>query len=383
MRPLVIVVSIVAAISFFWVVEPYAYNPVGASPPKVIEILNSNTCLINNRKLDTNAGPILQHYMATGKFVGVSAGIYQEGCGSYALATGVRDKRNVEPFTLDTVNRIASITKPMTAIAIMQLYERGLINLDAPIQTYLPEFPTQDTPITIRHLLSHTSGIAHYSSWLDAISFHHYSSLENAVSYIAQREFLSDAGMKYHYSSYGYVLLGLIIEKVSQLSFENYLVHNIWRKAGMEHTSLESNTDLAKKSRLYLNVAGIFIRSPYTDLSIIYPAGGVQSTVLDLLKFGQGIINNTFIKRSTLALMIDVRDSLAVSAGDDPYGLGWSVYRSPKNGLIISHGGAQPGASAHFQILLDKKIVVLALSNAYGTKKSTYRLANELGSILL
>lgn len=118
-------------------------------------------------------------------------------------------------------------------------------------------------------------------------------------------------------------------------------------------------------------------------MSIIFPAGGVQSTAEDLLKFGEAILKNKLISRETLELMIDVSDSLAPEAGDDPYGFGWTVNDSPEYGRIISHGGVQPGASAHFQILLDKGVVALALSNSFGTKKSAYSLANQLGALVL
>lgn len=117
------------------------------------------------------------------------------------------------------LGRIASITKPMTAIAIMQRYERGMIDLDKPIQTYIKEFPRKvKGDITIRLLLKHTSGIAHYSSKWDALSFTHYPTLANALDAFKDRELDFEPGTQYRYSSYGYTVLGAIIEEVSPKS---------------------------------------------------------------------------------------------------------------------------------------------------------------------
>lgn len=319
--------------------------------------------------------------MSSRDFLGLSAGFFKAGSGSYIISSGYSDKRNLTKFQPGTISRIASVTKPMTAIAIMQLYEQGKVDLDIPIQAYLPDFPSSDQAVTIRHILSHTSGIPHYKSKIDAMSFSHYESLELATKAIFERGLISPAGEKYVYSSFGYTVLGRVIEVVSNDSFEEYLKSNIWQKVGMENTSLETSHSFSNKSRLYIKVDKTFVRSPYTDLSIIYPAGGVQSTAEDLLKFGKAIINNELVSRDTLEIMIDVRDSLAPEAGDDAYGLGWSVYGSPENGRIISHGGAQPGASVHFQVLLDKGVVSVAMSNAFGTKSSAYELASKMASV--
>ena len=151
----------------------------------------------------------------------------------------------------------------------------------------------------------------------------------------------------------------------------------------MENTSLESSFDLSQKSRLYIKAGNFYLRGLYTDLSLIYPAGGVQSTAEDLLKFGHAILNNELISRESLEIMIDVKHSLAPEAGDDPYGLGWSVRDYPNIGRVISHGGGHPGVSAHFQVLLDKNVVSVAISNAFGTKRSAYEIATYVGNMAL
>lgn len=371
------------AIFTFWLIEPFSNNPFHQLTTPLINNKVSYACQVNNSRIGTSSTPIMANYMANNEFLGVSAGVYKEGCGYFIGSSGYSDKRQLVPFQPDTIARIASVTKPMTAVAIMQLVERELIDLDAPVKRYLPDFSDKLKQITIRQLLNHTSGIPHYSSKLDAMSFSKYDTLDDAVTSILQRELVSKPGEAYRYSSFAYTVLGMVIEKASNMSFEEYLKKNIWQKAGMVNTSLETTYDLDKKSRLYIKLGSVFIRSPYTDLSIIYPGGGVQSTAEDLLLFGQAILENRLISQTTLSLMIDVSESLAMAAGDDPYGLGWSVRESAEKGLIISHGGAQPGASVYFEILLDKSMVNVAISNAFGTKNSVYNLANDLSNIAL
>lgn len=381
LKKLVFFILILFVFLAFWLVEPFANNPFHELESASINSSVNYSCTSGSLDIKTKADSVLKKYMLSNNFLGVSTGFLKEDCGSYIASSGYSDKRNLVKFKPNTITRIASITKTMTAIAIMQLYEKGLVNLDAPIQTYLPNFPRSSKAVTIQHILSHTSGIPHYESKIDAISFSYYGTLELATKAIFKRDLVNLPGEKYVYSSFGYTVLGRIIEKVSNVSFEKYLRKNIWQKLGMKNTSLEATHISNNKSRLYIKIGGVYIRSPYTDLSIIYPAGGVQSTAADLLKFGEAILKDKLISRDTLEMMIDVSDSLAQEAGDDPYGLGWSVYDNSKYGRIISHSGAQPGSSAYFQILLDKGIVALALSNSFGTKRSAYKLATEMGSL--
>jgi CubicO group peptidase (beta-lactamase class C family) len=384
------IIIIVAGLLFFitWLVEPISYNPFLLTQVPPVRSSIQFDCLhdgINEDKnLKRTADTLLASYMSEQKFLGVSVGFSDKACGRYLASSGYSNKRDARAANADMLTRIASITKPMTAVAIMQLYQKGLIDLDLPIENYLPELvQLSGKKITVRQLLSHTSGIAHYQSKLDAISFSHYSSLEQAAATILEREFIAAPGDKFVYSSFGYTLLGAIIENISQLSFEEYLTKNIWQKAAMENTSLERGEYYPNKSRLYIKVGSLFVRSPYNDLSIIYSAGGVQSTVADLLIFGEAIIANKLITRQTLEMMIDVNGSLSPKAGDDPYGLGWAVYNSPDGDTIIAHSGAQPGASSYFEIHLDKEIVVATLSNAFGTKSSSYQLSKDMVNLVL
>ena len=388
-RKILLLIIFILTLGVTWIIEPLSFNPfIQVEIPEAESEIDFNCeepYLAVNSELESKGNEIINEYMASNNFLGVTAGLYIENCGTYLSGAGFIDKGDQKRTNSDMLGRIASITKPMTAIAIMQLYEKGMLDLDKPIQTYLKEFPKKAKgDITIRHLLKHTSGISHYSSKWDAMSFTHYPTLVAALDAFKEKELEFVPGTQYMYSSYGYTVLGAIIEKVSQMSYGEYMRINIWDKVGMSNTSLEEDKQIYNnKSQRYLKVKSTYIKSPNTDLSIIYSAGGVQSTAKDLLIFGEAVLNHKLIDSTSLSMMINATDELAPAIGDDPYGFGWAVYNDPKYGKIIQHGGTQPGTSAFFAIYLDHKIVSVVLSNIFGTRQNAFNLSRDIASLAL
>lgn len=386
-RNILLLIILILTIVVTWIIEPLSFNPFSQveipEAKSEFDFKCEDSPFTLNDELESKANKIINEHMASNNFLGVTTGLYIDNCGTYVSGAGFTNKADQKRTSSNMLGRIASITKPMTAIAIMQLYEKGIIDLDKPIQTYLKEFPKKTKgDITIRHLLKHTSGISHYASKWDAMSFTHYPTLVNALEAFSDKELAFNPGTQYMYSSYGYTVLGAIIEKVSQMSYGEYMRKNIWDKAGMLNTSLdESKQKYNNKTRQYLKVGSTYIKSPNTDLSIIYPAGGVQSTAKDLLKFGEAILQNKLIDSSTLEMMINATDELAPAIGDDPYGFGWAVYDDPTYGKIIQHGGTQPGTSSFFSIFLDRKIVSVVLSNSFGTRQNAFNLSRGIANL--
>jgi serine beta-lactamase-like protein LACTB len=386
-RKILLSIILIIIIGVTWIIEPLSLNPFSeVEIPKTQSEIDFNcedASLVVNNELESKANKIINEHIASNNFLGVTTGLYIENCGTYVSGAGFSNKADQKGTNSNMLGRIASITKPMTAIAIMQLYEKGMLELDIPIQTYLKEFPEKvKGDITIRHLLKHTSGISHYASKWDALSFTHYPTLVNALDAFKDKELLFEPGTQYMYSSYGYTILGAIIEKVSQMSYGEYMKKHIWDIAGMSNTSLEeAKQKYNNKSGLYLKISSTYIKSPKTDLSIIYSAGGVQSTAKDMLKFGEAVLHNKLIQWTTLEMMINATDDLAPAIGDDPYGFGWAVYDDPKYGKIIQHGGTQPGTSSFFSIFLDRKIVSVVLSNSFGTRQNAFNLSRDIANL--
>lgn len=368
----------------FWALEPYSNNPLEyPTDSPVFHETQAYSCKKELPAFQRLISPKVDELFDSKKILGMSAGFYNVRCGRYVFSGGYQFKREPLEFKPSTITRVASLTKPMTAIALLQLQEESLLTLDDPLRMYLPEIPIAWYKITLRQLLNHSSGIPHYNSKLDAMSFKHYRSLKEASEPLLEKELQFFPGTRYLYSSYGYTILGRVIEEVSKKDYETYMRENIWLKAGMNDTSLEQMHDIANKSRLYIKLDKFFLRSPNTDLSIIYPAEGVQSTAGDILKFAEAILSDTLVSRESLEQMIDVKNALSPTGGDDPYGLGWAVIETKNEGRVLLHGGAQPGASAQLMIYLDKGIASVVLSNAFGTKQNVTKFAQVLAGMSL
>jgi len=287
-----------------------------------------------------NAEILLKQAIELKDFVGVSAGVSQNGNLIWKGGAGWRNQEKQIPAESNMLHRTASIAKSMTAIAIMQLVERGQLDLDVPIQTYLPEFPKKaEGAITTRHLLNHTSGIKHYKNGSEGQPKKHYPTLLDAMATFKDRDLAFSPGTGYQYTTYGYVVLGAIIEKISGHNFETFMKENVWGKANMMHTGLEiKGQSYPNKTKLYLKLKNKVKDAVPTDLSLKYPGGGMQTTVEDLLNFGHALLNNDLVRAPTFERMLIPTDKKKQGV---PCGLGFKIYgEHPKYGNVIGHNGS-------------------------------------------
>ena len=327
------------------------------------------------------ADALLKENIQKHGMVGLVAGVYKDGKVLWKNGAGYRDREAKIAANHQMLNRTASISKPMTAIAILQLFEQKKLGLDDPVQKYLPYFPEKKQgTITIRHLLHHISGIGAYQKRKNAFSTKNYPTLKDAMEVFMNRRLLSKPGEAYHYTTYGYVVLGAIVEKASGMTYRDYMKKNIWDKAGMTNTDVEVfGQSYDNKAKLYRKTRkGKVTTDTNTDLSIKVPGGGIQSTVEDLLKFGQAILEHKLIKPATFKMM--VTPSVIKKRGN-PYAMGWFVYgrKDQPSGLCIGHSGSQSGTSTQLLIYLDKKIVVATLCNTAGVWPQVVGLTANLG----
>jgi len=338
-----------------------------------------------NQKLKERSSALLKECVSFEEVVGISAGIYTEGEILWSDAAGYMDLENKKPAQVNMVHRIASISKPMTAIAILQLMEQGLLSLDDPIQKFIPDFPIKkEGSITIKHLLQHSSGIKAYKNDKEAFPTKNYSTLRKAVQVFEDRDLANVPGEGYQYTTYGYVVLGEIIEKASGLSYREYMRKNIWEKAGMINTDVEVFGKAYKnKSKLYTkNDKGKFVQDKSTNLSVKVPGGGIQSTVTDLLKFSEAVLENKLISSKSRQIMIN---NSGVKDRGNPYGLGWFLYAEKErpSGRIIGHSGSQSGTATQLFIFLDKQAAVAVISNTGSAWNDVFSLTDRLSDVLV
>src|SRR5215468_5464606 len=164
----------------------------------------------------------------------------------FAEGFGRADVENDVPCAPETVFRIASISKPIAAVAVLQLEERGRLSLDDPVRKYVPAFPPKgDAVITLRHVLTHTSGIRHYAPG-EMESRAPYRTVTDALAVFKDDPLLFAPGTRYSYSSYAYNMLAAVVEAVSGLGYDAYLKERVFAPAGMASTFLEHQGDIVR-----------------------------------------------------------------------------------------------------------------------------------------
>lgn len=297
------------------------------------------------------------------KVVGLSAAVVADRKLVWSKGFGAADLEHSAAARPATVYRLASISKPITAVAVMQLVERGKLDLDRPVETYVPSWPKKEWPITARQLLAHLGGIRHYKAAAEVTSTRHFDSLAQALELFKDDPLLHPPGTKFAYSSYGYNLLGSVVEGASGTKFPDYCRENIFQPAGMVRTGPD---DVARvipdRARGYRrDRSGEVHNSALIDTSNKIPGGGFVSSAEDLARFAIALQGGTLLKPETLQRMFAVQKS----ADGKPvgYGLGWFV-----NGEVVRHGGSQPGTRTLLHMVPGRNFAVALLSNTEETE---------------
>ena len=316
--------------------------------------------------------------VANGSVEGLVAGVVEDDQISWIYAAGQSGPD--KPFSESTLTRIASIVKPMTAVAIMQLVEKGKLDLDAPITDYLPEYP-QWEQLTTRYLLSHTSGIDAYKNDKEAENMKRYNSLAEAIEIFKDRPLRHTPGEDFTYTTYGYVVLGRIIEAVSGVSYREYIRTHIFVPSEMNNTYIYDSQPEEITSGCYVtNGKGKIREDKVTDLSDRIPGGGMLSTAEDVLNFANAFIDDKLITEESRQLLLT--DTGAKTWGN-PYGMGWYLYgKNPRLGNTVGHTGSQAGCSAQLFIFPERDAAVVVLANTSQAMGAVSNLAVALFELI-
>jgi serine beta-lactamase-like protein LACTB, mitochondrial len=283
----------------------------------------------------------------------------------YSKAFGMADLENYVPATTGTLIRTGSIAKSITAVAAMTLAESGKLNLDAPVQTYCAPFPPKQWPITTRELLGHRSGIRHYrpaeteSDNGPVDNTRHYTWLADGFALFAGDPLLFQPGSSFQYSTYGYTVVGCVVEGAAAERFQDYVAAHVLQPAGMTHTFVDNVFEIVPhRARGYQKLDGQVRNATLLDSSYKIPGGGYVSTSEDLVRFAQALLDDKLLKASSVAEMWTAStQSLAARFG---YGLGFEVI---EGGKYIAHGGGQSGTSTYLFILPEARFAVAVMAN--------------------
>jgi CubicO group peptidase (beta-lactamase class C family) len=308
------------------------------------------------------ASALMQTFFESGNSPGLSVSVGREGKILWSGGFGYADVEQQVPVDpARTLFRIGSVVKSMTAYAVAQLVKEGKLDLDAPVQKYVPDFPEKGHVITTRHLLSHLSGIRHYQGG-EFVSREHYPTVTDGLVIFKNDPLRHPPGEAYLYSSYGYNLISAVIEGATQQAYLNYMMVRVFEPMGMKNTVPDFLDQIIPgRGRYYYESNGQVVNAPEVNNSYKWASGGVIGTSDDLVRFGFGLLNPELFDE-------EIRDSFwtmqKTDSGEETgYGLGFRIVVDENDTLWIGHGGGSIGGTTQFWIRPADGLVIAMISN--------------------
>ena len=297
-----------------------------------------------------------QKHLDNKKAVGLSVGICVNGKVVYAAGFGWEDREKKIPASATTSYRLGSVSKPITGVAIMKAVEEGKLDLDRDVRSYVPSWPDDKAGITLRHIMTHTSGIRHYN-FKDGRVFDHYSNAAAALDRFKADPLIAPTGTKYSYSTHAWTLAAAVLESAAGKAFPE-LIEDI---AGTEIPTLRGEDMTASiqphSAQLYGGGDSPKVYEKREDNSWKYAGGGLVSTAGDLSLFGGRFMEGKIVSPESVAAMLT---PVGGAAGPNQ-GLAWRV-----NGSLFNHTGAQQGCAAALYCDRSIGLSVAVLSNTEG-----------------
>lgn len=332
-------------------------------------------------ELEERVDRLVSTEMSSRGIPGISVAIGVGDAPIWSRGYGFADLENFVPATERSRYRLASISKPITAVALLELVEAGKASLDDDVRRYVPEFTEKQWPVTLRELLSHLGGVRGYVGTESATTVH-YANVRDGLAIFAADPLAHQPGSKYLYSSYGFNLAGAAAEVIAGKPFRQLLRDSVFEPAGMAGTrDDDSFAIIPNRVRGYRRTkAGAVENCELADTSSKVPGGGLISTAGDVARFGRAVMDGKLLRPETRMLMWTpnrTNDGKSVS-----YGLGWTVVTfegQPR----FSHGGGQSGTSTFLDVLPERRIVVAVLCNLEGApaKEISERILRSLAEV--
>lgn len=353
----------VSAIIVFMILATYSTMLCAGEPVDVAALVDS----------------IGQQAVEAQEVVGLSIGLAQGDTILCAKGFGLANVELNVPATADTVYRIGSITKEFTAAAILLLVDDGKINLDDPLTRFLPEYPPPGREITIRHLLQHTSGVKDFTRLPAYRKELRIDASQNQVLHRFQHLPLDfEPGKKHRYSNSGYFLLGVVIEKASGKSFNDFVEERLFGALQLTHTYCDAPIRIVSdRAAGYTRWDDELRNAPYISLKQTVGAGNLASTVKDLLVWQRALVTHQLLSSESSQRMM-TRGKLDNGTSFN-YGMGLFLRKLGEH-QVIRHGGGILGFRVDLAYYPASGYTIAVLANSEHAKavKISDRLARTL-----
>ncbi len=343
--------------------KPFEWLTVAVVAPLLFGGCATGVGSRSHARLVARIDSIAEKAIDEGPLAGLAISVTRWNDTLLASGYGYADLDRKIPAGPNTIFPIASITKQITAVAVLQLAERGQLQLNDEITEYLPDYPTGGHKIEIEHLLTHTSGIRSFTSLGDtwALEADPYLPHDAMVELFANEPFDFPPGESFLYSNSGYYLLGLIIERVSGQSYADYVREHIFEPLGMRDSGYCDDEPNGRTALGHVLDGGSLVRVQPTGMSHLYAAGSLCSTVLDLLTWTRSLRERKLMNALSYRRMttpVKLKDGSEASYG---YGL---LLGELGGRRMIGHGGGIEGFATQLSYYPDRRVTVAVLANA-------------------
>lgn len=318
------------------------------------------------------ARALLDSVRAAGSIPGLSVAVGRGPEVLWSQGFGFADLTHGTPVTPLTKFRVGSVSKPITAAAMGVLMEAGTLDLDAPVQRYVPSFPEKRWPVTTRQLAGHLAGVRHYRG-MENLSAVRYPTVLSGLEIFQDDTLIAEPGTRYSYSSYGWNLISAVVEGASGEPFLPYMDRAVFEPLGMRRT-LAGHTDsiIPHRTRFYVldEDDGRVINAPFVDNSYKWAGGGFLSTPEDLVTFAAAHIDGAgFLADETLAALFA---SQRLRNGEETgYGIGWRTTANEHGEAVVSHTGGSVGGTTVLTLNRDTGLIVAIVANLSSAQLGT------------
>ncbi len=309
-----------------------------------------------------------QAFVADRRIPGLAVAVGLNGRVVWSATYGVADLGTLAPITPESVFPLGSTSKPLTSLVLGQLVEQGQLDLDAPIQRYVPYFPVKEQPVTARLLAGHLSGVRDYNRAAGEYdNTKHFESVHEAVKVFADDPLVFEPGSRHAYSAYNFVLLSAAIEGASGTDFLTALDTRLVRPLGLKRTGPNRPPQPDLVTSYVTGYMGRIVPARVGDPSNKWAAGGLVSTPLEMVQVGNAVLAGRVVKPETFALLTTPQLLSNGTESGAGYGLGWRrSERTLADGRVVPvvhHGGTGPGSMSFFVIYPTEGLVVSMQSN--------------------
>ena len=296
------------------------------------------------------------------KVPGLSVAVAVDGQVVWSEGFGFKNLATKDPVTPATRFRIGSISKSLTAVGLVRLVERGQLDLDAPVQKYLPDFPAKGGVITTRLLGGHLGGIRHYRG-NEPLNNRPYANVRAGLTIFEQDPLEATPGTKYIYTTYGWSVISAVMESAAHEEFLALMEALVLQPLALAHTRADHKAAPDPDRTLFYQGDGPdqFAVAPPVDSSYKWAGGGYLSTAEDLVRFGSALLQPGFLKPESLALLFTPQKTS--DGKPTTYGIGWSIGKDAHGHRLLMHTGSSVGGTSALLLHPETKTVVALVCN--------------------